>query len=333
MDSRIRCLTETEGKLFLTQDGSIGLLLKNLIPASMKKVEYHAFAAFTSKDLLACKCSCKCGGEGDEAIVCVHILPLIFLLSLLLTEGLAENILLELCARFQVSNEQQMDEQMKEKMKKYMNILMLASGEEKGVDMNASICNILSGFQVGTEKRKNTIVGAPDPSLIGSIMNLPNLMLVSTEQSAMLRMKRIAAKSDTSKAVENNPHAVVSKRFSFTENDEGDAFGSFASIPCQMCNSGILTNHRCEICGLAFCILCTEKWGTSENRVRCGPHVDVIIMGEQDEDLNMEHTTSSSSSRGDDEKEFPKYACFDPDYVRVSMMIELLQSKDNGKKK
>ena len=62
----------------MTQDGSVGIILQNIIPASMKAKEYDTTFAFTTKKLISCKCSCMCRGEANQAIVCVHILPLIF---------------------------------------------------------------------------------------------------------------------------------------------------------------------------------------------------------------------------------------------------------------
>ena len=60
------------------------------------------------------------------------------------------------------------------------------------------------------------------------------------------------------------------KKFIFSEEKTN---GCFKSIACQTCDSGIPTNHRCEICGSAFCVFCTEKWGTSGNRTHCGKRV------------------------------------------------------------
>ena len=100
MTTRATYLTETEGMIFITSDRTVGIPLNNVIPTSMKSAECYTFTAFTAKDLLSCKHTCKCGGEGDEAFVCIHLLLLIFLLLLFLTEGLAQNILLEICARF-----------------------------------------------------------------------------------------------------------------------------------------------------------------------------------------------------------------------------------------
>jgi hypothetical protein len=68
------------------------------IPASMKNDVYKTGIVATAKDILCCKCSCKCGSDGKERIVCVHNLPLLFLLTLLLFEDLAEHMLLEFAA-------------------------------------------------------------------------------------------------------------------------------------------------------------------------------------------------------------------------------------------
>ena len=71
---------------------------------------------------------------------------------------------------------------------------MLAAGEYHLLTPSAmhqcTISEMLSKFSVGTENRKNTTVGAPDPSLVGAIIDLPNKMLVSTEQAVILRMNR-----------------------------------------------------------------------------------------------------------------------------------------------
>ena len=79
-------------------------------------------------------------------------------------------------------------------MKKSINMLMLAAGEcnlfTKSEMRQSSISEILSKFSVGTENRTKTIIGVPNPSLVGAIIDLPNKMLVSTEQAVILRMRR-----------------------------------------------------------------------------------------------------------------------------------------------
>ena len=66
MDSKATPLIDTDAKLFLTSEGSVGIILSNVIPASMKANEYDTSVAFTGKDLISCKCTCMCGGQGEE---------------------------------------------------------------------------------------------------------------------------------------------------------------------------------------------------------------------------------------------------------------------------
>ena len=66
MDTKASDLEKTEGTLFLytEEDGTQepGILLNNVVPASMKSTEYESFGAFTSEKIIASKCSCACGG-------------------------------------------------------------------------------------------------------------------------------------------------------------------------------------------------------------------------------------------------------------------------------
>ena len=54
----------------------------------------------TTNDLVCYKCSCNIGSTGNERVVCVHILPVLYLLSMLLSGGLAQHILIELCTQW-----------------------------------------------------------------------------------------------------------------------------------------------------------------------------------------------------------------------------------------
>ena len=56
--------------------------------------------AVTSKKIIATRCQCHAGGEKEERVVCVHNLPLLYQLTLLLDDGLAEHLLVELCSRW-----------------------------------------------------------------------------------------------------------------------------------------------------------------------------------------------------------------------------------------
>ena len=115
---------------------------------------------------------------------------------------------------------------------------------------------------------------------------------------------------------------------------------------------GIPTNHRCKICGMAFCVACTEKWGTSENRTRCGNHINDKITedgmevgaGGSEDDLDMRVVENAvmveerviESSEKENEKEENEFIAslplFEPNYIKVSMMLETLKVKDEQEK-
>ena len=102
------------------------------------------------------------------------------------------------------------------------------------------------------------------------------------------------------------------KKFVFTEKK--NALGCFDSILCQICTSQIPTNHRCEMCGKAFCVMCTEKWGTSGIRNRCGEHVDeqgaeyeeVVAESHRDESDDEQAATTEDDHDHDHEKQRKK---------------------------
>ena len=77
--------------LLLHNDATIGIHLKNKIPASMKDCLYDTEVIVSRDNLVSCRCNCKCGGENNKNIACVYVLPLAFQLSLLLSDGLAES--------------------------------------------------------------------------------------------------------------------------------------------------------------------------------------------------------------------------------------------------
>ena len=75
------------------------IVLENQIPASMRNKVYDTRCAIDEDGVLvACKCTCECGSQGNERVTCVHILPVAFQLTIFMVACLAENILLELSA-------------------------------------------------------------------------------------------------------------------------------------------------------------------------------------------------------------------------------------------
>lgn len=90
-----------------TQGDSIGIILENDVPATMKDQLYHSKIAFTVHNFLASQCECIASGmgTGDDRITCIHNLPLIVNLSLLLHRGIAKNFLHDLSTRWSADTE------------------------------------------------------------------------------------------------------------------------------------------------------------------------------------------------------------------------------------
>ena len=92
---------------------------------------YSSSVAVTRNSLVATSCTCKAGSHGLERGVCVHNLPLILQLVLLLVDGLANHILVELCQRWTSHLESKLDGLGKlEVTKKAILTLMKANGSE-----------------------------------------------------------------------------------------------------------------------------------------------------------------------------------------------------------
>ena len=98
-DSRCKSINGVVASLVKDKDDNIGIRLGTDVPALMRKDIYQTEIVATATDILCCMCSCKCGSQGLERIVCVHILVILLLLSILLIEDLAESILIALASR------------------------------------------------------------------------------------------------------------------------------------------------------------------------------------------------------------------------------------------
>ena len=152
---------EQKASLFVHEkDKEIGLVLENTIPASMKDSEYKVKLAFTKDELLASKCQCHAGGDNNQRVVCVHTLPVIYQLTMLLDDGLAEHLLIELCSRWDSELESLVETNGSlEQMKKDIKLLMRHNGESETkinrIMSKHTIHEILqAGYATGTECQK-----------------------------------------------------------------------------------------------------------------------------------------------------------------------------------
>lgn len=222
---------------------------------------------------------------------------------------------------------------------------------------NKSISDILSQFSVGTENRKKNIMAPPDPSLIGAVANLPYDTLQSTEKSVMIRMGTAVCKSKKKKekrllvvSEDNNEETMVINSVEGEQEQltlERNGSGVYDAIQCQTCDGGMMTQHRCQckmphsnifdttlgynICGKAFCILCTERWGI-ESSSRCGHHVNQELDNSSNQpNITPTNTTIDTSSQPSTTQS--KSSSSTPDYIRMQMFLEQVSMSDKEKEK
>jgi hypothetical protein len=108
--------------------------------------------------------------------------------------------------------------------------------------------------------------------------------------------------------------------------------GCYDPISCQTCESGITTSHHCDTSGKAFCVFCTEKWG-SELPNKRGKHLpNAESSGSVSEDECSEEDTSNEVNLDDDVEKTKKQPLppFIPDYVKVQAISEM-PHKDTSK--
>lgn len=133
----------------------------------MKDNIYNVVVAVTEDEVVSCNCDCQAGSQGENRGLCVHILPVLLLFSIMLISDLAQNILVELCHRWDEHLEKKIESSLvtdtSESMrlndfKKSILSIMEASGEDENELNRAKACDkvseMLEVFSVGTEKAK-----------------------------------------------------------------------------------------------------------------------------------------------------------------------------------
>eukprot|EP00957_Ditylum_brightwellii_P024693 1865670-Ditylum_brightwellii.AAC.1 len=95
------------------------------------------------------------GSEGTERVTCVYCLPVNMQLSMLLIDGLAKNILLEMSSRWNKQLHKDIKEMGELDNVKNIGVLLVAAKDEgEGTDYinEKEVSDILEQFAVGTEQ-------------------------------------------------------------------------------------------------------------------------------------------------------------------------------------
>jgi hypothetical protein len=164
IDPQTRNIVKATGNV-VTYAGATCLLVHHEVLASMKQQSYAVFVCFSAKQLVACRCTCQAGCQGQERVMCVHILPVLYQITLLLFEGLAEHAIIEIANAYKTFANTLSKEQISE-ITKYILTLKRAAHQYKTTDDLLSIEELLNDFNVGTEKRKYILPPPKDPTAI-----------------------------------------------------------------------------------------------------------------------------------------------------------------------
>lgn len=214
-DVRTESLDNKTAKLILYDGDKVGIEITTPIPASMKKDVYDGTTVLTKDELLATECGCMSGAKNGECRACIHVLPRGFLLSILLSEDLAQHMLLELTSMVtsaEIETDNWTPEQIAS-MKSSALILMEASGEStlaKEVAPAKTLYEMLHSYRTGTQKTKewNRVHKPPKEDEIGCI---EDIIFDSPEQKAKVLLNRSSPKANldpTEEVVKFDPDYV-----------------------------------------------------------------------------------------------------------------------------
>jgi hypothetical protein len=159
MDSNNPSLYYANGKI-CEHNGETCLLINGDIHASMKDQCYDCSCVVSGSGIVTCKCNSKAGSIGGNRHVHVHSMSHLLNLPLLLFDGLAEHMLIELAAEWATRDPDFADADEKVRVVEVIEVLKGAAGldsdtEPKKKDIaTITIADVLVDFSVGTEQAK-----------------------------------------------------------------------------------------------------------------------------------------------------------------------------------
>ena len=156
-DPKMPSLFYNKARIIQLEEGAgIGLVISMKVPASILSVSYNTTIAHTATDLLTAECECKSGSTKEEKVTCVHNPVVVYGVTKLMHEGLAEHILIELtsCISQLITT---WSNETKASVKENIITLMEAAGRSVNGNERAAmtIDALLEPFDTGTEKAKS----------------------------------------------------------------------------------------------------------------------------------------------------------------------------------
>jgi hypothetical protein len=180
------------------EDVMVSLIIEHSVRASMKQEIYDVVVCFNVNSILACQCSCKCGSQNVEKVMCIHMLPVLYQVSLLVFDGLGEHILIELASYVSSMSSSDMTDDNAARLQNVIKDLILAVKKSLPVLAENQSCwytikGLLSCYNVGTNQMKQAPKSPNDRSLLKPLRQLDRR---SSLQSAKQHILMIHVQND-----------------------------------------------------------------------------------------------------------------------------------------
>lgn len=175
------------------KDGEMVMTMHHNMYASFKSERYETSVAFRKDAIVACKCGCPAGAELREKHdqhVDVHVVPVIYLLVLLLFDGLAYDLLVNLAERWKPSDD---TNPRAKSVCDAIDLLTIAAGEEAVTQRNSKASERLVRFAVGTEKSKLRTPPPRSTDTLGPLRRHVRLVNPKTKTKKRIRLVKQAA--------------------------------------------------------------------------------------------------------------------------------------------
>lgn len=218
LDSKCPSLEDKNATLILHSD-NIGLCIHSDITVLMRKgLVYKPGIPFTENDVICCKCTCNCGSQDNQQVVCVHSFPLIFLFLLLLMGALAEIILMEFagCLRSDIwDTSAWSDDEVKCTKQNFVTLAEVVGEDMTTINLdNILIEALMEQFETripGRKECKQRCKSKPKPSEHCTIVNigkLESMAMESKKQTSQPCQKNSQCLHSIDRMVETNDPAT-----------------------------------------------------------------------------------------------------------------------------
>ena len=155
----------------------------------MKDAEYASKMAFTLKQIISTQCNCPAGGCNHKRVVCIHNLPILYQMVMLLDDGLAEHFLVELTSRWHPDLDNMIENSGKtQTVRRDISILMQTAGVKTTALQHANDKLTIKAmldeiYATGTQRSKRI----PTPPSIKELRPISDVDFSSTVSKAKKR--------------------------------------------------------------------------------------------------------------------------------------------------